>query len=117
MTIQMMQKLNNYIDDLFGQEDPLLKEVLLSIRNHDMPSFSVSPSSGKLLTSLVSISKAKNILEIGALGGYSGICLARGFGEIGTLTSLELEEKYISERERNQSWIWRSSFLYDRSSN
>ncbi len=43
---------------------------------------------------LVSISGAKDILEIGALGGYSGICLAKGFGEEGTLTSLELEEKY-----------------------
>lgn len=59
-----------------------------------MPSISVSPSSGKLLTMLVSIAGAKNILEIGALGGYSGICLARGFGEGGMLTSLELEEKY-----------------------
>ena len=37
---------------------------------------------------LVSISGAKNILEIGALGGYSGICLARGFGREGKFTSL-----------------------------
>ncbi|WP_237741414.1 O-methyltransferase [Bacillus bingmayongensis] len=59
-----------------------------------MPAISVSPSSGKLLTMLISISGAKNVLEIGALGGYSGICLARGFGEEGNLTSLELEEKY-----------------------
>lgn len=34
------------------------------------------------------------MLEIGALGGYSGICLARGFGKDGKLTSLELEERY-----------------------
>ena len=45
---------------------------------------------------LISISGAKNILEIGALGGYSGICLARGFGSEGKLTSLELEEDYAN---------------------
>ncbi|KOS68661.1 methyltransferase [Lysinibacillus contaminans] len=96
-----MQKLNNYIDELFDQEDLLLEGVLHSIRDHGMPTFSVSPSSGKLLTMLVSIAKAKNVLEIGALGGYSGICLARGFGEIGTLTSLELEESYATLAKEN----------------
>jgi len=43
-----------------------------------LPAISVSPSSGKLLTMLVSMTKAQSILEIGALGEYSGICLARG---------------------------------------
>src|SRR5690606_34966842 len=66
-----------------------------------MPAISVSPSSGKLLTMLAAISGAKNILEIGALGGYSGICLARGFGSEGKLTSLELEERYAEVAERN----------------
>jgi len=40
------------------------------------------------------MTKAQSILEIGALGGYSGICLARGLDCDGTLLSLELEEKY-----------------------
>lgn len=52
---------------------------------------------------LVSISGAKNILEIGALGGYSGICLARGFGSEGTLTSLELVEDYAKLANSNLS--------------
>lgn len=96
-----MQKLNNYIDKLFYQEDPLLEDVLLSIREQGMPTFSVSPSSGKYLTLLVSATKAKKVLEIGALGGYSGICLARGFGEFGTLTSLELQESYAALAKEN----------------
>lgn len=62
----------------------------------------LSPSSGKLLTMLIAISGAKNLLEIGALGGYSGICLARGFGRKGNLTSLELEEKYVKLASSNQ---------------
>lgn len=89
-----MKQINQYIDAVFHDSDPILEEVISSIKENGMPSISVSPSSGKLLTMLVSIAGAKNILEIGALGGYSGICLARGFGEGGMLTSLELEEKY-----------------------
>ncbi|MBS4201733.1 O-methyltransferase [Bacillus sp. FJAT-49732] len=89
-----MKQIISYIDSVFHNQDALLEDVLSSIRENGMPSISVSPSSGKLLTMLVSISGAKNVLEIGALGGYSGICLARGFGMEGKLTSLELEERY-----------------------
>ncbi|MFJ7734981.1 O-methyltransferase [Lysinibacillus sp. NPDC097287] len=89
-----MIQINSYIDAVFHKDDVLLDEVIASIEENGMPSISVSPSSGKLLTMLISISGAKNVLEIGALGGYSGICLAKGFGKEGKLTSLELEEKY-----------------------
>ncbi|WP_372402471.1 O-methyltransferase [Bacillus spizizenii] len=65
-----MKQMNSYIDSVFSNEDDLLEEVVSSI------------------------SGAKHVLEIGALGGYSGICLARGFGKEGTLTSLELKKEY-----------------------
>lgn len=90
----MMKQINRYIDTVFTKQDDLLEEVISSIEENGMPSISVSPSSGKLLTMLTAISGARNVLEIGALGGYSGICLARGFGPEGKLTSLELEERY-----------------------
>ncbi|PSL40982.1 putative O-methyltransferase YrrM [Planomicrobium soli] len=96
-----MKKINCYIDSIFQNEDDLLEEVLQSIEENGMRPISVSPSSGKLLTMLVAVSGAKNILEIGALGGYSGICLARGFGETGHLTSLELMETYAALAKRN----------------
>ncbi|MGD6845421.1 O-methyltransferase [Bacillus infantis] len=89
-----MKRINHYIDSVFYKEDSLLEEVLSSIVENGMRSISVSPSTGKLLTMLVSISGATNVLEIGALGGYSGICLARGFDAEGKLTSLELMESY-----------------------
>ncbi|ASV66795.1 MULTISPECIES: O-methyltransferase [Cytobacillus] len=89
-----MKQINRYIDKVFYQYDELLEEVLQSINENGMRAISVSPSTGKLLTLLVSTSGAKNVLEIGALGGYSGICLARGFGKSGELTSLEIEESY-----------------------
>lgn len=98
-----MKLMNGYIDSLFYQPNALLEEVLSSIEENGMRSMSVSPSSGKLLTMLVSISGAKNVLEIGALGGYSGICLARGFGKKGTLTSLELEDTFAKLANDNLS--------------
>lgn len=98
-----MKQINSYIDSLFCSQDDVLEDVLTSIIENEMPLISVSPSSGKLLTMLVSISGAKSILEIGALGGYSGICLARGFGQEGRLTSLELEDKYARLAHKNLS--------------
>lgn len=101
--MKILKQINRYIDSVFCSEDELLEEVLSSIIENGMRSISVSPSSGKLLTLLVSISGAKNILEIGALGGYSGICLARGFGSEGKLTSLELVEEYAKLAHSNLS--------------
>lgn len=98
-----MQQVNSYINSVFHTQDALLEEVIASIKENGMPSLSVSPSSGKLLTMLVSISGAKRVLEIGTLGGYSGICLARGLGKEGTLTSLELEERYAELAHSNLS--------------
>ena len=89
-----MEMINQYINQTFVSTDQVLEDVLLSIQENGMRSISVSPASGKALTMLVSLTGAKNVLEIGALGGYSGICLARGLSKEGHLTSLELEESF-----------------------
>lgn len=96
-----MKLINEYIDSLFSSQDNILDEVISSIEENDMRPMSVSPSTGNLLTMLVSITGAKNVLEIGALGGYSGICLARGFEKGGNLTSLEIVEEYVKLAHRN----------------
>ncbi|MCQ4086980.1 O-methyltransferase [Saccharibacillus sp. JS10] len=82
-----------YMDSL-AREDELLIRIKETIHAAKMPDVSVAPGYGKMLTLLVQLTGAKNILEIGALGGYSGICMARGMGEDGTLTSLELRPDY-----------------------
>lgn len=74
--------------------DPDLLRAEEGIRAKGMPDISVSTGYGRLLTLLVRMSGARRVLEIGALGGYSGICLARGLGEGGRITSLELHEEY-----------------------
>ncbi|MBU9672399.1 O-methyltransferase [Planococcus sp. CP5-4] len=89
-----MEQINSYINKVFVEQDEVLEGVLTAINEKGMRPISVSPASGKLLTMLVAMTGAEKVLEIGALGGYSGICLARGFGAKGHLTSLELEQDY-----------------------
>ncbi len=89
-----MEKVEKYIESTFHTNEAFLEEIKASIIERGVPSISVSPNAGKLLTMLVAISGAKEILEIGALGGFSGTCLARGLSEQGHLTSLELKEEY-----------------------
>ncbi|CAI6025999.1 Catechol O-methyltransferase [Paenibacillus sp. JJ-100] len=84
-----------YVNQLF-QEDELLLKVKEAIRANGMPEVSVAAAYGRLLTFLARTSKAQAVLEIGVLGGYSGICLARGMRDEGTLTSLELKEEYAA---------------------
>lgn len=85
---------NEYVRELLGQEDEILREVRRRIEEAGMPTISVAPEWGKMLTMLVRMTRANRVLEIGALGGYSGICLARGLGPNGQLVSLEIEQKY-----------------------
>lgn len=92
--------MEQYIDNLYDQ-DVDLQRVLDSIQAHDMPQISVPAGYGRMLTILVKMSHAKRVLEIGALGGYSGICLARGLGDDGTLLSLELKSEYADVARAN----------------
>ena len=82
-----------YVERLLG-EDADLERVIRVISEQGMPDISIAAGYGRLLTMLVRTSGAKQVLEIGALGGYSGICLARGLREGGQLTSLELVQNY-----------------------
>ncbi|GKU79908.1 O-methyltransferase [Paenibacillus sp. L3-i20] len=82
-----------YVDSLY-ERDHMLELVKEGIESHGMPSISIADGYGRLLTMLVRLAGASNLLEIGALGGYSGICLARGLNEGGSLISLELLPAY-----------------------
>jgi caffeoyl-CoA O-methyltransferase len=82
-----------YVESLFANDADLTRAIE-GIRAKGMPEISIAPGYGRLLTLLVQASGAQNILEIGALGGYSGICLARGLKAAGKLLSLELQQEY-----------------------
>jgi len=91
----VLENAERYADALFeGKADPDLERVRASIEARNMRDISVKPGYGRLLTLLAAASGAEAILEIGALAGYSGICLARGLRPGGKLTSLELVPEY-----------------------
>lgn len=81
-----------YGEELYA-EDEQLNKVKQSILDNGIRDVSIVPGYGRLLTLLAKSSRAQSVLEIGALGGYSGICLARGLSEGGKLLSLELKEE------------------------
>jgi len=82
-----------YVESLYMEDDDLAR-VKAGLAAHGMPDISVHDGYGRLLTLLVAMSGASRLLEIGALGGYSGICLVRGLKGEGSLVSLELLPNY-----------------------
>lgn len=86
-------EVEQYVESLFPV-DTELEKVKEAIRQLDMPEIWVAPGYGRLLTFLVKCAGASRVLEIGALGGYSGICLCRGLPQDGKLISLELKNEY-----------------------
>lgn len=100
MEDRYFQTADRYVESLY-ETDADLERVNEAIRRHGMPEISVAPGYGRLLTMLVRLSGANRLLEIGALGGYSGICLARGLSGGGKLTSLELKDEFASVAKAN----------------
>lgn len=82
-----------YIDQVLVQEDAVLKAALAASDAAELPAISVSPNQGKLLHILARGIGARAILEIGTLGGYSTIWLARALPPDGRLITLEAEAK------------------------
>jgi len=93
------------VDDFFETalrlSDPALEAALAANRAAGLPGIDVSPAQGKLLHILARMVGAKRILEIGALGGYSSIWLARALAPGGRLVSLEISPKHAEVARAN----------------
>jgi caffeoyl-CoA O-methyltransferase len=100
-TRELLERIDVYIEDLFGTSDEVLEATLGDSRRGGLPDINVSPNQGRLLQLLVEITGARRILEIGTLGGYSAIHLARGLPEDGELISLELDEHHAGVARNN----------------
>lgn len=92
---------DEYLADLFVPNDPALAAALAESEAAGLDPISVSPMQGKLLNLLVQLKGARRILEIGTLGGYSTIWMARALAEGGKLISLELQEKHAAVARKN----------------
>jgi predicted O-methyltransferase YrrM len=85
---------DRYIVDLLVPSDPALDAALSASAAAGLPPINVSPNQGKLLHLLARIQGARNILEIGTLGGYSTIWLARALPSGGRVVTLEADPKH-----------------------
>lgn len=84
------------ITGAFAPEDEGLRNALTSARAAGLPEIQISPVQGKLLQVLAAACNARSILEIGALGGYSGIWLARALPAGGSLITLEISPEHAA---------------------
>ncbi len=85
---------DGYIADLLAPADPALDAALKGSEAAGLPSIQVAANQGKLLHLLARLQGARTILEIGTLGGYSTIWLARALPSDGRLITLELDPKH-----------------------
>jgi predicted O-methyltransferase YrrM len=101
MTQELWTSVDNYITGLFIPADPATQEAIADSEATGLPSINVAPNEGKLLMLLAQICHAQKILEIGTLGGYSTIWLARGMASGGSLITLELDPKHAEVARNN----------------
>ena len=85
---------DRYITDLLVPEDAALEAALRDSAAAGLPPIAVTPNQGKLLALLARVQGACRILEMGTLGGYSTIWLARALPAGGRLVTLEAEAEY-----------------------
>ncbi|MEP7356033.1 MAG: O-methyltransferase [Anaerolineales bacterium] len=84
----------SYITNEFARPDAVLEQVLAAIPARGLPQITIKPEEGRFLQFLVCANGASQVVEIGTLGGYSGIWLARGLPTDGRLITLEKEPKH-----------------------
>jgi predicted O-methyltransferase YrrM len=94
-------EVDEFIANLFVHPDPALDAALAASEKAGLPAIEVSPPAGKLLMLLAKMVGARRILEIGTLGGYSTIWLARAVAAGGKLLSLEASAKHAEVARKN----------------
>jgi predicted O-methyltransferase YrrM len=94
---------DEYIGGMLAPPDPALKSALEASDAAGLPRIAVTPAQGKLLHILARLQGARRILEIGTLGGYSAIWLARALPEDGRLVTIESEPRFAEVARANIS--------------
>lgn len=92
---------DKYYSDILIGSDEILDKTLLNSYESGLPVMSVSASQGKLLQVLTAALKAQRVLEIGTLGGYSTIWLARGMKQDSLLITLEYNSAFAKVAQEN----------------
>src|SRR5438093_2496653 len=87
-------QLARWAETVYQPEDDVLKEIREGSVREGLPAIQVGRFDGLHLEVLTRASGARKAVEIGTLGGYSGVCIARGLGDGGVLHTFELQEKF-----------------------
>lgn len=101
MSQERWTAVDSYITDLLVPHDPALDEALEASTQAGLPPIAVSPNQGKLLQLIARVQGARTILELGTLGGYSTIWLARALPAEGRLVTLEANPQYAEVARAN----------------
>lgn len=101
MDTSIFSSVDNYISNLLLAPDPILADTEAAIEASGIPLISVSPNQGKFLHILARLCQAKKILEIGTLGGYSTIWMARALPKDGKLVTLEIDPTHAAVAQKN----------------
>jgi predicted O-methyltransferase YrrM len=89
-------KVDDYVEDRLIPPDPILDAARKASEAAGLPDIAVSPAQGKFLHLLARMQGARHILEIGTLGGYSTIWLARALPPDGRLVTLEADPTHLN---------------------
>ncbi|MBO0839370.1 MAG: O-methyltransferase [Sciscionella sp.] len=98
---EQWEAVDDYFDESIVAQDSALTNALKASEDAGLPRVNVTASQGKLLHLLATMGNARNILEIGTLGGYSTIWLARALPADGRLITLEANENHATVARAN----------------
>ncbi|HAT7495420.1 TPA: O-methyltransferase [Raoultella ornithinolytica] len=98
---QQWSAVDSYLIDALIPQDPLLSQVLANNQRAGLPAFDVAANQGQFLALLVRMVRAQRVLEIGTLGGYSTIWMARELPEDGELLTLEADPRHAEVAREN----------------
>jgi predicted O-methyltransferase YrrM len=101
MSQETWDTVDTYINATFVHEDDALRQTSADSEAAGLPSIAVTPAHGKMLQLFARMVGASRILEIGTLGGYSAIWMARALPPGGRLTTLEISEKHAAVAQAN----------------
>jgi predicted O-methyltransferase YrrM len=101
MSQDLWTSVDRYLTDTLVHPDDALNEAVQANTHAGLPAIDVAPNQGKLLHLLARIHGARRILEVGTLGGYSTIWLARALPPYGRLITLELDPTHASVASQN----------------
>ena len=90
----MSDRVDEYIASLFARDDDVLAALREAADREGLPPISISAVTGRLLQILLCAVRAERVLEVGTLGGYSGIWMARALPASGRLVTIELDERH-----------------------